>query len=122
VKQNRTSPSDLDQNPEATLDDTRNSEAELFDFARQTLAAAIKFETMKYGAKPSISLFCRMDIGLIHNQNSGLDYFVNEVERTATVGLWSGGQGNRRCAGLVAVEFSKCFPAWLDEQIQKLQF
>jgi len=47
-------------------------------------------ETRDTGAKPSICVFCRMDIGIKIDPSGQhpLQYFVNEVERTQTTSLW----------------------------------
>jgi hypothetical protein len=107
---------DLEFHPDATHAEILANKAELYDFAKETLEGLIEYETRRFGAIPSLSLFCRMDIGLIEREDGRLCYFVNEVERTSRCSLWSGGSDNRDIAGLVASEFANYFPLWLDRQ------
>lgn len=120
MQQGQAVPEDLSARPEGTIEEKRRADEELHNFARKTLKALVKFETMKYNVTPSIALFCRMDIALTCEEDGELHYFVNEVERTGTVSLWSGGSTGRRCAGLVAAEFSTRFPGWLDAQMRRV--
>jgi hypothetical protein len=70
----------------------RTGYSRLCSFAKQTLTRLIDAEQLAYGHMPSISLFCRMDIGIMENKETGnLDYFVNEISRGPTVTcLWGG--------------------------------
>lgn len=36
----------------------------------------------------SMSVFCRIDVGLMFDDTGEPSYFVNEIERTATASLW----------------------------------
>jgi hypothetical protein len=81
---------DFSLNYNATQEEVKWSEEELYDFARKMLAAMVQYKTRKYGSKPSLAFFVRLDIGLIQNNAGELSYFVNEMERTGTCSLWSG--------------------------------
>src|SRR5215471_21577946 len=63
---------------------------ELVKFAERTLHRLVVAEQKAYQHKPSISLFCRMDIGIMANKKAELGYFVNEITRGPTPpSLWS---------------------------------
>lgn len=63
---------------------------ELFKFAETTLATLIREEkrSFPFCGYLGIELLCRMDISVIDNTSGGLDYFVNEVERGATMTMY----------------------------------
>ena len=64
---------------------------EICSFATCTLHHLIRAETKALGYRPSISLFCRLDIGVMLNEHGELRYFVNEVTRGPTnATLWAG--------------------------------
>jgi hypothetical protein len=107
---------DIDFNPDITQAEISANTDELYNFAKATLEGMIEYETRRFGAIPSLSFFCRMDIGLIEREDRTLCYFVNEVERTSRCSFWSGGSDNRDIAGLIASEFTNYFPLWLDRQ------
>jgi hypothetical protein len=57
---------------------------EINTFAETTLRHLIKAEQLAHHHTPSISLFCRLDIGIMPDDNGALKYFVNEVTRGPT--------------------------------------
>jgi hypothetical protein len=64
---------------------------EMETFAQSTLNQLIEAERLAYYRIPSISLFCRLDIGVTPNELGELRYFVNEVTRgPTTTCLFSG--------------------------------
>jgi hypothetical protein len=66
----------------------KEAEAEFFEFVRKTYNGLYQLESRAIFARPTIGIFCRLDIGLIVHNNQ-VHYFVNEVERTQTASLWS---------------------------------
>lgn len=45
-------------------------------------------ETTIGGFRSSLSIFCKVDVGLYFDEDETPHYFVNEVERTPTTSLW----------------------------------
>jgi hypothetical protein len=45
-------------------------------------------ETNPAGAKSSLCVMCRFDVGLMFDSEGHPSYFVNEVERSQTMSLW----------------------------------
>jgi len=63
---------------------------EFYEFVLGTWRELVLRETRDGGGKPSICLFCRMDIGVridLHGAGSS-QYFVNEVEHSPTTSVW----------------------------------
>lgn len=104
-------------NPNQGSRDVRDdSEAEFRNFVMETYEEMYAIEARLLSGKPSICLFCRLDIGLIIGDNGKVNYFVNEVERTQTTSLWS----NRLHAkspvaptGILGDTFALAFYEWL---------
>ncbi|KAF8435843.1 hypothetical protein L210DRAFT_870722 [Boletus edulis BED1] len=68
----------------------RQGKREFHEFVMQTWRSLVLRETKDTGAKPSLCVFCRIDVG-IRLDTSGTvspQYFVNEVERTQNTSLW----------------------------------
>lgn len=87
---------------------------ELNDFATRTLQGLVEAESRgAMGGKRSISMFCRMDIGITEAEDGKLQYFVNEVERTHTCSLWTG-LGETTRAGWFATSFGPALKTWID--------
>lgn len=63
------------------------------------------------GGSVSISIFCRLDIGLNY-QEGKLSYFVNEVERSLTTSLWISAMPEGY-HGILADTFADTFHEWL---------
>lgn len=63
---------------------------EFCDYVMQTWKDLVARETKDTGAKPSLCVFCRMDIGIRIDPSGQLrpEYFVNEVERSPLTSLW----------------------------------
>jgi hypothetical protein len=61
---------------------------ELDRFAINTLQALIKREKSLGMANPTIEHLARVDIACLWEESSGWRYFVNEITRLPTVGLW----------------------------------
>lgn len=75
---------------EGNLSIRKKAEQEFIDFAQTTFDSLYAIESRTLNAKTSLSLFARLDIGLIMNEDTKrFEYFVNEVERTATASLWT---------------------------------
>lgn len=45
-------------------------------------------ESNPTGATSSLTVFLRMDVGLMFDAEGNPSYFVNEVERTPTMSMW----------------------------------
>jgi hypothetical protein len=100
---------------EANLDIVRRAKKELVTFVKNTLRSVITQEQRQYQAIPSLAQFCRVDVGLIRNEEGKLDYFVNEIERGINVGLWSGAWAPEK-AGKVAEKMATVLYSWIKEQ------
>jgi hypothetical protein len=63
---------------------------EFYGFVLKTWRELVLRETRDTGGKPSIGVFCRMDVAIkIDPSHAGRpEYFVNEVERTPTTSIW----------------------------------
>ncbi|KAG9311147.1 hypothetical protein JVU11DRAFT_8210 [Chiua virens] len=63
---------------------------QFYTFVRETWKSLVMRETKDTGAKPSLCVFCRLDVGIKIDPSgtSEPQYFVNEVERTPTTSLW----------------------------------
>lgn len=91
---------------------------EFFDFVQKTYEGLYAIESNMVGGKPSMSVFCRMDISLIvDSKTDTVSYFVNEVERYHTCSLWSnmksGPKSVRAPIGSLADTFAGVFYKWL---------
>jgi len=67
-----------------TTADIKEANEEINRFAETTLSHHVKAEHLAYHHTPSISLFCRLDIGIMPDSTGNLQYFVNEVTRGPT--------------------------------------
>ncbi|KAI5986610.1 hypothetical protein EDD15DRAFT_2373049 [Pisolithus albus] len=77
-------------NPDEGTTDQRNHAKEEFEaFTLDTWKHLVLTEKASASGPVSISIFCRLDIG-IGMENGRLMYFVNEVERSLTTSLWMG--------------------------------
>jgi hypothetical protein len=91
-----------------------NAKKEFHDFVKNVYAALYRIESRSTNGRPSMSIFCRLDIGLIIEQGK-VDYFVNEVERTATASLCSNGLvglGPSKI-GIIGSSFALALHKWL---------
>ena len=73
-------------------------------------------ESRSMSGKPSICLFCRLDIGLLIDKEGRAHYFVNEVERTQTTSLWSNrshAKSPKASTGILGDTFAQAFYEWL---------
>jgi hypothetical protein len=62
-------------------EETSSALSEIQTFAETNLSHLVKAECLAYHHIPSISIFCRMDIGIMEDDKGQLKYFVNEVTR-----------------------------------------
>jgi hypothetical protein len=82
----------------------------------QTYEELYAMESRKTSGKPSICLFCRLDIGILIDGEGQVHYFVNEVEKTQTTSLWSNRQhahSLRIPARMLGHTFAKAFYEWM---------
>jgi hypothetical protein len=91
---------------------------EFYEFVRKTYEGLYAIESKKLGGRPTIGVFCRIDISLmVDHQTHRVDYFVNEIERTHTCSLWSnrkqGPTSSKASVGTLADTFSEVFYKWL---------
>ena len=92
------------------------AEEEFRTFVTQTYEELYMIESRTMSGKPSICLFCRLDIGLLIGDDDRVHYFVNEVERTQTTSLWSNRQQARSPktpSGILGDTFAQAFYQWL---------
>ncbi|KAF8425023.1 hypothetical protein L210DRAFT_865476 [Boletus edulis BED1] len=61
---------------------------ELQAFVDKTFRHLHRAETSVGGFRSSLSVFCRMDVGILFDEGGVPHYFVNEVERTLTASLF----------------------------------
>ena len=99
------------QATDADLTSTRRALDELFTFVRETLHGLIAMEIKETGSR-SLEQSCRLDIGIIEDQDSSLQYFVNEVERGPHVCLWAGKHWPQ-LVGKVAEKLGKSIFSWI---------
>jgi hypothetical protein len=99
---------------EGDIKTRHNAREEFQNFAKTVYEALYRIESRSINARSSLSIFCRLDIGLIANQ-SEINYFVNEVERTATASLWSNGLvGSAQSKiGIIGTTFAIALHKWL---------
>ena len=89
---------------------------EFGEFVMETWRSLVLRETKDTGAKPSLCVFCRMDIGIWidPSRKEKPQYFVNEVERTPMTSLWLFHfVGNTM--GTFADTFAMVFKRWLTD-------
>lgn len=78
-------------NPQYGTEHVRyHGKKEFYEFVLETWRELVLREARDTGSKPSIGVFCRMDVGIrIDPSGDGRPrYFINEVERTTTTSLW----------------------------------
>lgn len=87
---------------------------QLQSFVKRTYQSLVDYEMRRHLGTPSISVFCRMDIGVIEKENA-LHYFVNEVQRSATASLWmhAFADGHHGIADSIGVGIYK----WLETEV-----
>ena len=54
-----------------------------------TYASLLRLENRRMGGVSTISTICRLDVGIMFDEKGSASYFINEVERTQTMSLWS---------------------------------
>lgn len=62
--------------------------AEVYDFVGTIVRELVVKERDVHEMYNSMSVFCRVDIGLMFDEAGEPGYFVNEIERSATTSLW----------------------------------
>src|SRR5437899_3252938 len=85
---------------------------EFEDFVLRTWEGLVVREKKATNAKPSICLFCRMDVGIRITNGKFPSYFVNEVERTQTMSLWLQSIVDKRMGTLMDT-FALVLQQWL---------
>jgi len=101
---------------EGDWDTCNKAKTQFMSFVKKIYEDLYKLESKTIRAKSSISVFCRLDIGLIHD-GYNIQYFVNEVERTQTASLWTNTLkvGVKNHIGLIGSTFANIFYKWLQE-------
>lgn len=69
-------------------DDRREGWADLCRFVDKVYQELARTESRTSGTKSSLTVFCRMDVGLIFDDDGNPSYFVNEIERSPTMSMW----------------------------------
>ena len=63
--------------------------AELRQFVESTVAGWVDREDKRLGdSSSSLQVFCQLDISMVELPDQSLQYFVSELERSLTVGLY----------------------------------
>ncbi|KAI5984890.1 hypothetical protein EDD15DRAFT_2193948 [Pisolithus albus] len=84
------------------------------NFVLDTWRDLVLRETRLGGAKSSLAVFCRMDIGLKFLPEGPPQYFVNEVERSPTTSLWFSCNPSNTM-GTMADTFAMVFRQWIKD-------
>ncbi|KAF8803061.1 hypothetical protein BYT27DRAFT_7110489 [Phlegmacium glaucopus] len=79
----------LDTNTDVPIMEREIGQQEFQMFAMNTYRRLVDCERKKMGGMSTLEVFCRIDVGLMLKEDGELGYFVNEVERTLTAGLWT---------------------------------
>ena len=88
-KNGRLNNSDDVVNPDSdTFEYRERSKKEFVDFVLETHRRLMSLEAKTIGAPSTLSIFCRIDVGIYIDAEGNGSYFVNEVERTLTTSLW----------------------------------
>jgi hypothetical protein len=97
---------------EGDAETRKQAKKEFCDFVMATFNELYRIESRCIGGKSTISVVCRMDIGVVvEPKTKKVGYFVNEVERTATTSLWA--NGGSLPIGTFGTTLAKEFYAWL---------
>lgn len=80
-------PEDIHTCDKGDVETRQEGKQQMWSFVEGTYQSLVDYEIRRHLGTPSISVFCRMDIGVIERDNS-LHYFVNGVERSTTASLW----------------------------------
>jgi hypothetical protein len=106
----------LDTNREVPITEREIGKQEFEAFVKDTYRHLINCERKRMGGSSTLEVFCRLDIGLFSRDDGSLGYFVNEVERTLTTGLWIRGLDvNYR---VFAVTLAEALVRWADNLLQ----
>jgi hypothetical protein len=79
-------------------------------FVMDTFKLLTNFERKKMGGWSTLEVFCRLDVGLFLKGDGNLGYFVNEVERSLTTGLWT--RNLDVDYNILAATFAKALARW----------
>jgi hypothetical protein len=106
-------------NPDqGSVAEREKAQEEFQTFVTKTYEGLYEIESRVLGGRPSIGIFCRMDIGLIRS-NGSIHYFVNEVERNQTTSLWSNNAGVKGSEqvriGVLGQSFADALYRWLSD-------
>ena len=102
----------LDTNTEVPITEREIGLQEFEGFVRDTHRHLVDCERKRMGGSSTLEVFCRLDVGLFSREDGSLGYFVNEVERTLTTGLWTRGLAvNYK---VFAATFAKALVSWAD--------
>lgn len=82
-------------------------------FVEETVKALIDKEESTQSTMSSLRVFCRVDVGVWKADGNIYHYFVNEVERTVTVGLY------RKTASSIPIVFLRSAVRLLPQYIEK---
>lgn len=96
---------------EGTQEERMHAKYQFEQFVLNTWKHLVLAEKAEAGGGVSISIFCRLDIGLVE-KDGRLLYFVNEVERSLTASLWISAMPDGQ-HGIFADTFAVTFHDWL---------
>ena len=101
-------------NPQSGTAPIRTQAKSEFDsFVLRSWRDLVLREAKDSGAKTSISIFCRIDIGIRIDPSGKAPpaYFVNEVERSLNTSIWL--RFHDKTMGTLADTFAMAFKRWL---------
>jgi hypothetical protein len=97
-------------NADVSVTERAVANQEFETFVMDTFKLLTNLERKVMGGWSTLEVFCRLDIGLFLKGDGSLGYFVNEVERTLTTGLWT--RNLDVDFDMFAAEFAKALAHW----------
>src|SRR5436190_6690339 len=108
-------------NPKNGNSDLRQrSKAQFYQFTFDTYKSLYTIESRLLTARSTISVLCRLDIGLMVVKGK-VNYFINDVERSQNTSLWNNppeGEKHPSHIGLIGVKFAKSLHMWISKMIK----
>jgi hypothetical protein len=104
-------------NPDSGTHSIRDhGKKEFLHFVMENYRLLLSSESKKIGGKSTISVFCRMDIGIMFDEDGRASYFINEIERTPTTSLWA--KNDSVPIRTLSATFGECFYNWVTDVLQ----
>lgn len=118
INQGVLEPLDMVNPDEGTEIERKRARMEFEGFVLNTWRELVLMEKAEVGGPVSISVFCRLDIGLNYHDGQ-VTYFVNEVERSLTTSLWMSAMPDGY-HGILADTFATTFYDWLHGMVDPM--